>query len=140
MESRRPSLAAVAVALGLLLVSAVAAYAVTRAVDRREEQTLENRATEVAGIVDRRTDAYVEKLYGLRGLFAAQAGIPTARQFDEFLFSQQVKARLPTLRTLTWVDYFTDRERRDVLRRLRRDTAGMDYPPIRILPRGHRPD
>jgi signal transduction histidine kinase len=138
MESRRPSLAAVAVALGLLVVSAVAAYAVTRAVDRREEQALENRATEVAGIVDRRTDAYVEKLYGLRGLFAARDGIPSARQYDEFLASQQVEERLPTLRTLTWVDYFTDDERPAVLRRLRRDTAAMDYPPIRILPRGRR--
>ena len=129
MSPRRPSPAAVAVTLGLLVVSAAAAFAVLRSVDRREDQTLDSRAATVADIVKERTNAYVEKLYGLRGLFAAAPAVPSERRFQQFLESQRVTSRLPTLRTLTWIEVFADSRRADFLRRHRG---------VRVLPRGRR--
>ena len=143
MQVRRPSLPAVLVALALLLLTAFAALATSRSIDRRQDQLLQQRASEAAQMVDRRTEALVEKLYSTRGLFAASGRVPTPRAYEDFLAGQEFKQRYPQLRTLTWIQQVRDADRGAFLRRLRREAAssGLEYPQeIRILPRFRRPE
>ena len=141
MRSLRPTAPAIVVTICLLLLTSAAALATSRAIDRREDQLLEERAEQAATALDRRTDAYIQKLIGLRGLFAGEAdGIPTPRSYDSFIRSQDVQRRFPELQTLTFVQEVTDDERRPFLRRMRSETAasGLNYPPIAIRPPGRR--
>lgn len=138
----RPTLPAVAVTLCLLALTSAAALATGRSVERREEQLLRERAGAAAAAVDRRTDTYVEKLTGTRGLFAsADDGIPSPRAYDTFLRSQRFLQRFPELQSLTFIQEVPRRERGAVLRRLQRETAasGLPYAPIRgFTPAGER--
>jgi CHASE1-domain containing sensor protein len=138
----RPPAAAVAVSLCLLVLTSAAAFATSRAIDRRADQLLDERARQAAQTLDRRTVVYVEKLISLRGQFsAAPDNIPTPREYDSFLRSQAISSRFPELQTMTFVQAIRDRDRRSFLARLRRETAasGLAYPAIRgISPPGRR--
>lgn len=141
MHVRRPSLPAVAVAVALLLVTALAALATSGSLDQRRDQLLDQRAAEAANALDRRTDNYVEKLYGARGLFASTREVPTPREFDDYFSSQGLPERIDRLRSLTFIQQVRDADRGRFLRRLRREatTSGLPYPQeIRIIPRGRR--
>jgi signal transduction histidine kinase len=138
----RPPAFAVAVTICLLALTSAAALATSRAIDRREDNLLEERARQAAGTVDRRTDDYVEKLTSTRGLFSSTPdGIPAPREYDSFLRSQELSRRIPELQSVTFVQEVPHAERETVLRRLRRETAasGLPYPEIRgIDPPGRR--
>jgi signal transduction histidine kinase len=140
MESSRLSLPAAAVALGLLLLTLLAALAVDRAIDRREDQALDNLAVEVATLVDRRTDTYAEKLFGLRGLFSGSTNV-SPRDYEQFLASQELIRRLPTIRAVSFVEYLRDDQRAAYERRRRREMAAsrLPYPPFEIRPSFSRP-
>ena len=123
MRIPRPPAAAVAVSLCLLVLTSAAALATSRAIDRREDQLLDERARQAAQVLDRRTVVYTEKLISLRGAFsAAPDNIPTPRQYDTFLRSQAISSRFPELQTMTFVQYVRERDRRSWLSRLRRES------------------
>jgi signal transduction histidine kinase len=137
-----PNAPAVAVALCLLVVTSAAALATSRAIDRREDQLVDERARQAASLVSRRTNIYIEKQIATRGLFSAAAdGIPTPREYDSFLRSQAITRRIPELQTLTFVQNVRASQRRSFLARLRRETAasGLAYATVgRIEPPGER--
>ena len=138
----RPTLPSVAVTLCLLVLTSAAALSTSRSIDRREDQLLNERANQAATAIDRRTDSYLEKLVGTRGIFSAAAdGIPTPREYDTFLRSQEVSRRLPELQSVTFIQEVPGDEQQTVLRRLRRETAtsGLPYPELeRFEPPGRR--
>ena len=138
----RPTVPSVAVTLCLLVLTSAAALATSRSIDRREEQLLNERARQAAEMIDRRTNTYLEKLNGTRGLFsAAPDGIPTPREYDTFLRSQEISRRVPEMQSVTFIQEIRDRDRDAVIRRLRRETAssGLPYPELQgIEPAGAR--
>ena len=142
MKLGRPPLPAVAVTVCLLVLTSAAALATNRAIDRREDQLLDERARQAATMIDRRTDSYVEKLVGARGLFSAAAdGIPLPREYDSYLRSQEISRRIPEMQSLTFIQEVRREQRRAFVRRLGRETAesGLGYPEIEsIEPRGVR--
>ena len=128
--------------VALLALTAAAAVFTGRAVSDRNDQLLRERAVVVANAVDRRTDRYVEKLYGLRAVFASTAQPVTHREFDDYLRGQDLLRRFPAIGVVGMVEDVREDERAAFVRRVRQDIASSGlgyYPPLVIRPRGRRP-
>jgi signal transduction histidine kinase len=129
------------VAVALLALTGAAAWSTGRAVDDRSDQLLRERAIAVSGAVDRRTDFYVEKLYGLRAVFAATRRPVTHRGFDDYLRGQDLLRRFPAIGVVGMVEDVREDEREGFVRRVREDIAASGlayYPPLVIRPPGRR--
>ena len=136
----RPSAPALAVLLLLLATTGVAAWFTARQADRREEQLIDARAAEVTEAVDQRLDAYVEKLYGLRG-FLAGAETVTHREFHDNLVSQELSRRYPGIQVFGIAPRVLESERAAFARNIRREVAASalaSYPAFGIKPAGRR--
>ena len=132
---------ALAVALALAVLAGVAAAFTGRAVGEREEQMLVERGNLVATAIDRRTENYTEKLYGIRAAFVAQeATLLSHRAFDDFLRGQDFTSRFAEVDVIGVVEEVRDREIPGFLRRVRSSVraSGLAYPPLRITPPGRR--
>ncbi len=128
-------------AVALLALTGAAAWFTGRAVDDRTDQLLRERAAAVSGAVDRRTDFYVEKLYGLRSVFAASPRPVTHQAFDDYLRGQDLLRRFPAIGLVGVVEDVRGDERDAFVRRVRRDIASSGlayYPPLVIRPPGRR--
>ena len=138
---RRPSPLVLAVLLGLLLVTGLAAYVTARSVDRREDQLLDERASQVGAAIDRRVDTYIEKLYGVRGFFVADGVRARHTSFNRYVDSQAFRSRLPGVLNTTFARAVTDDEQPAYLAGMRRALreSGLPYGPFRIRPGGRRP-
>ena len=137
---RRPSSLALAVFLGLAAVTLTAAVFTARQVDRREDQLLDERAQSVVEAIDRRIEAYTEKLFGIRGAFTGSREL-THSEFETFLTTQEVSRRYPGVLGLGYADLAPDINRGAFIRRVNRDAQAADlgYPPFVIRPNAERP-
>ena len=136
----RPSAAALIVLVLLLAMTGVAAWFTARQVDRREEQLVDARASEIREAIDARLEAYTEKLYGLRGFLAGAKSV-THREFHDNLASQELSRRYPGIQVFGVAPVVTDAERRGFERRIRRSVRGSQlasYPFFVIEPGGRR--
>ena len=128
-------------AVALLALTGAAALFTGREVSERTDQLLRERAAMVAGAVDRRTDRYVEKLFGLRAVFASTAQPVTHRAFDDYLRGQDLLRRFPAVGVVGVVEDVREDEREAFVRRVREDVASSGlayYPPLVIRPAGRR--
>jgi len=129
------------VALALLALTGAAAFFTARAVSERTDQLLRERAVTVSGAIDRRTDRYVEKLFGLRAVFAASSRPVGHRAFHDYLRGQDLLRRFPAIGIVGVVEDVRDAERDAFVRRVRADVAASGlayYPPLTIKPPGRR--
>jgi CHASE1-domain containing sensor protein len=129
------------VAVALLALTAVAALTTGGAVSDRTDRLLRERAIAISNALDRRTDRYVEKLFGLRAVFAATPGQVTHRAFDDYLRGQDLLQRFPAIGIVGLVEDIRDDERAAFVRRVREDVAASGlayYPPLTIKPPGRR--
>lgn len=133
---------ALAVTVALLLLTGAAAAFTARAVESREQQLLEERGTAVATAIDRRTDANLQNLYGVRAAFVApERELLSHRSFDDFLRGQDFTGRFINADVIGVVEEVRRAELPGFLRRVRRSVraSGLSYPPLRITPPGVRP-
>ena len=133
---------ALVVTIALALLAGAAALLVGLGVDEREEQLLDERGTAVATAIDRRTDTFLEKLYGVRAAFVAQEReLLSHRAFDDFLRGQDFAGRFADIDVVGVAEEVRDREMQGFLRRVRRSVraSGLSYPPLRVRPGGRRP-
>jgi CHASE1-domain containing sensor protein len=137
---KRPSTLALAVFLGLAAVTAIAAVFTARQVDQREEQLLDERARSVVEAIDRRIETYTEKLFGVRGAFAASEKLSHA-EYDAFLATQGVSRRYPGVLALGYADLVPDEGRDRFIRAVDRSAkaARIGYPDFVIRPNAVRP-
>ena len=133
---------ALVVAIALALLAGGAATVTAIELDERQEQLLAERGTAVATAIDRRTDTFTEKLYGIRAAFVAQEReLLSHRAFDDFLRGQDFIGRFDDVDVVGVVEEVRDGEVPGFLRRVRRSVraSGLSYPPLRIRPPGRRP-
>jgi signal transduction histidine kinase len=126
--------------LGLAALTATAALVTARQVDRREDQLLDERARSVVGAIDRRIETYTEKLFGVRGAFAASRAL-TRAEYERFLSTQGVGRRYPGVLGLGYAELVPDHGRARFIRRVDRDAraSGLGYPDFVIRPNAQRP-
>jgi signal transduction histidine kinase len=141
MTRARPSASALVVLVCLLALTTGAALFTARQVDEREDQLVDERANAVAGAIDRRIDTYTEKLFGVRGQFAASPRQPTRRQFETAMSGQAIARRFPGLTAIGFADVVTAARYDRYLREVRADVrrSGLGYPLLTIRPGGRRP-
>ncbi|HEX8207885.1 MAG TPA: CHASE domain-containing protein, partial [Solirubrobacteraceae bacterium] len=137
---RRPSSLALAVFLGILAITVIAAVFTYRQVDRRADQALDERARAVAQSIDRRIETYTEKLFGVRGAFTGSEKLDH-REYETFLGTQEIGRRYPGVLALGFADLLPDRDRQAFIRASDRDArrAGLGYPDLVIRPNAERP-
>jgi len=135
----RPSAAAAIVAACLLVATALAAWFGARQVGQRADDALTERAASLASTIDRRVDTYLEKTYGLRGLFLTRR--PTRTEFETYMAGQRVRERFPGALSLGIAEVTTLEDRDAFTRRVGRDAdrSGLPYPPFTIRPNAAQP-
>ena len=138
--SFRPSAAAAAVTIWLLLATALAAWFGARQVERRGADQLDERAAQIAATVDRRVDTYVEKMYGLRGFLQATPR-PTRARFETYLAGQRVGERFPGALSIGFAERTELEGREEYIRRVDADAqvSNLPYPRFAIRPNAQRP-
>jgi signal transduction histidine kinase len=122
------------------VATALAAYFGARQVDRRGDEQLSERAHTIAQSIDRRVDTYIEKTYGLRGLFDVSQH-PSHRAFETFLTGQRIQERFPGALSLGFAEVSRIRGRDAFIRRVDRDAraSGLGYSRFAIRPNAARP-
>lgn len=138
---RRPAPLVLAVLLGLLLVTGLAAFVTARLVDQRQDQLLDERASQVGAAIDRRVDTYTEKVYGVRGFFVANGPQVDHLLFERFVTSQGFARRLAGVLNTGFARVVRASEQPAFQRDVRADlrASGLPYGPFRIRPGGRRP-
>jgi len=124
----------------LLLLTAIAAGFSARQVDRREQELVDQRAEQAVGLIDRRTDAYVENLFSARAAFIAAGRVLTQTEFHHAVLSQDPFRRYPGIQVLSFATVVGPGGRDELTRRTRAGVraSGLPYPRFRIRPPGVR--
>src|SRR5690349_1942924 len=94
----RMRLAYVVLALSLI-PTAVVYYRVKANVEARDRTRFERLVTEGRGAIEQRLPHYVDEMFGVRGLFAANSSV-TVEQWGQYLSSIEVQRLHPGIRTL----------------------------------------
>jgi signal transduction histidine kinase len=136
----RPSAAAATVTACLLIATALAASFGARQIDHRAAEQLDERAGIVAATIDRRVDAYLEKLYGIRG-FMMGSEVATRAEFETYLAEQRISERFPGAQSVGFADVSTIEGRDAYIERVDRDAqrSNLPYPRFAIRPNAFRP-
>lgn len=124
----------------LLLQTGVLATAVVTVLVVRDAQTTqimaaENAADEIVTAIEARMRAYVEVVYGVRGMFIG-TGTVTPDEFSRFVASLELPQRYPGLQTVAFAPRVAGAERDSFERSVR--AFGGDYGDFAILPAGLR--
>jgi signal transduction histidine kinase len=136
----RPSAAAATVTACLLIATALAASFGARQIDRRAAEQLDERAGIVAATIDRRVDAYLEKLFGIRG-FMMGSEEATRAEFEEYLAEQRIAERFPGAQSVGFAEMTTLEGRDAYIDRVDADAqrSNLPYPRFSIRPNAFRP-
>jgi signal transduction histidine kinase len=136
----RPSAAAAAVTACLLIATALAASFGARQIDHRAAEQLDEQAGIVAATVDRRVDAYLEKLYGIRG-FMMGSEEATRAEFERYLAEQRIGERFPGAQSVGFAEVSQLEGRDAFIERVDRDAqeSNLPYPRFAIRPNAFRP-
>jgi signal transduction histidine kinase len=98
------------------------------------------RADQAVALIDRRTDAYVEKLYSVRGAFVAAGRVLDQSEFHDAVASQEISRRYPGIQVLSFATIVGPGGRAELTRRTRAGVreSGLPYAPFSIRPPGAR--
>jgi signal transduction histidine kinase len=123
-----------------MLATALTAAFGARQIGQRSDELLTERAAGVAATIDRRVDTYLEKLFGVRGLFEVE-GAPSRRQFETYLAGQRVQQRFPGALSFGFAEAVPLQGRSAFVDAVDADAraSGLPYPPFTIRPNAERP-
>ncbi|MDQ3863642.1 MAG: CHASE domain-containing protein, partial [Actinomycetota bacterium] len=113
-----------AVAYGVLLISlllaALAWYYVRQTVEAQDQVRFDETVQATQAAVDRRTDAYLDALFGARGLFLASKAVERG-EWESYVKGIETKSRLEGLQALGFARYVRPDRRKTYARRARQE-------------------
>jgi signal transduction histidine kinase len=107
----RTALVAYAVLLLSLLLTGLAWYYVRETVEAQNHARFDETVQATRAAVDRRTDAYLDALFGARGVFLASHSVER-EEWESYVKGIEIKSRLGGLQALGFARYVTPDERR----------------------------
>lgn len=106
----RTAVAAYAVLLLSLLLAGLAWYYVRETVEEQDQVRFDETVQATRAAVDRRTDAYLDALFGARGVFLASNSVER-EEWESYVRGIEIKSRLEGLQALGFARYVTPEER-----------------------------
>ena len=128
--------------LGIGLLISLAAWLSSAFFFERQAQTeFDSKAQVLVADIERRSQRYVDLLYGLQGLFGDDLSI-TRAEFRRYVAALDLARRLPGVQAIEFVQYVlhADREEFEASIRVDRGLDKRGYPAFAILPQGSRPE
>ncbi|MEK6245829.1 MAG: EAL domain-containing protein [Pseudomonadota bacterium] len=124
-----------------VVLSAAAAYAVQRQVEREARLKFESAVSDAKAAVDTRVNDYADVLRGVRGLFAAMDTVNRA-EFARYLQNLNLGSRYPGIQVIHYSRRITAEQRPAFEAMMRGDTSvdPRGYPDFAIRPAGIRPE
>ncbi|CAN5718182.1 hypothetical protein BH18ACT11_BH18ACT11_19130 [soil metagenome] len=110
MRHMRTAVAAYAVLLLSLLLAGLAWYYVRETVEEQDQVRFDETVQATRAAVDRRTDAYLDALFGARGVFLASNSVER-EEWESYVRGIEIKSRLEGLQALGFARYVTPEER-----------------------------
>jgi signal transduction histidine kinase len=108
----RTAAAAYAVLLLSLLLTGLAWYYVQKTVEEQNNVRFDETAQATKAAVDRRTDAYLDALFGARGVFLASNAVER-EEWESYVNGIETKTRLEGLQALGFARYVSPDKRED---------------------------
>jgi CHASE1-domain containing sensor protein len=102
--------AAYGVLLISLLLTGLAWYYVTQTVEAQNQVRFDETVQATRAAVDRRTDAYLDALFGARGVFLASKAVER-EEWESYVRGIEPKSRLEGLQALGFAKYVEPEER-----------------------------
>ena len=118
MRHLRTALAAYAVLLLSLLLAGLAWYYVRETVEAQNHARFDETVQATRAAVNRRTDAYLDALFGARGVFLASNSVER-EEWESYVKGIETKSRLEGLQALGFARYVTPDEREAYIRNAR---------------------
>ncbi len=106
----RTAVAAYVVLLLSLLLAGLAWYYVRETVEEQDQVRFDETVQATRAAVDRRTDAYLDALFGARGVFLASNSVER-EEWESYVRGIEIKSRLEGLQALGFARYVTPEER-----------------------------
>src|ERR671921_1650677 len=108
----RTAAAAYAVLLLALVLTGLAWYYVRATVEEQNNVRFDETVQATRAAVDRRTDAYLDALFGARGVFLASNAVER-QEWESYVSGIETKSRLEGLQAIGFARYVTPEERED---------------------------
>jgi signal transduction histidine kinase len=108
----RTAAAAYAVLLLSLVLTGLAWYYVRATVEEQNNVRFDETVQATRAAVDRRTDAYLDALFGARGVFLASNAVER-QEWESYVSGIETKSRLEGLQAIGFARYVTPEERKD---------------------------
>lgn len=115
MHHLRTAMVAYAVLLLSLLLAGLAWYYVRETVEAQNHSRFDETVRATKAAVDRRTDAYLDALFGARGVFLASDSVERG-EWDSYVKGIETKSRLEGLQALGYARYVAPGQREAFLR------------------------
>jgi signal transduction histidine kinase len=131
----RTAVAAYAVLLLSLLLTGLAWHYVRGTVEAQNQVRFDETVQATKAAVDRRTDAYLDALFGARGVFLASNAVER-EEWESYVRGIETKTRLEGLQALGFARYVTPEERKDYVRNA--EEAGLPEMRPDLDPGGER--
>jgi signal transduction histidine kinase len=116
----RLAAAAYGVLLISLLLAGLAWYYVRHTVEAQDEVRFDETVQATRAAVDRRTDAYLDALFGARGVFLASKAVER-EEWESYVKGIETKSRLQGLQALGFARYVSPEEREAFVREAREE-------------------
>ncbi|GIK25094.1 MAG: hypothetical protein BroJett006_13400 [Betaproteobacteria bacterium] len=136
-----PRMAAGLVLAAGVLISCLAAWALSDHLAREARARFESSAETAFAQLEKRLDDFRNLILGLQGLFIASERVDR-REFHRYSENLQLNQRLPGLQALSFQRYVRHRDKAAFTERVRKDRSldPKGYPAFSIRPEGDRPD
>src|SRR5215204_2840018 len=111
---------AYAVLLLSLVLTGLAWYYVTQTVEAQNQVRFDETVQATRAAVDRRTDAYLDALFGARGVFLASNSVER-EEWESYVRGIETKSRLAGLQALGFAEYVKPEEREAFEKKARKE-------------------
>jgi signal transduction histidine kinase len=125
----RTAAAAYAVLLLSLLLTGLAWYYVQATVEEQNNVRFDETVQATKAAVDRRTDAYLDALFGARGVFLASNAVER-EEWESYVNGIETKTRLEGLQALGFAKYVSPDEREDFEQEARKEGRPLMRPDL----------
>ena len=124
-----------------LLISLAAWISTAYFLERQAQAEFDVKAQVLVADIERRTQRYVDLLYGLQGLFGDDLSL-TRDEFGRYVAALDIAHRLPGVQAIEFIQYVLHADRSEYEIAVRRDRSldKRGYPEFEIFPPGARPE
>ena len=116
----RLAVAAYGILLLSLLITGLAWYYVRQTVEAQDQVRFDETVQATQAAVDRRTDAYLDALFGARGVFLASKSVER-EEWESYIKGIETKSRLEGLQALGFARYVSPDEREDFVTKAKKE-------------------